>query len=334
MRALGLLESLLGLPSYELQKLALLRSNKTFVGGMTAVQRNGIDIPLSFIRYASEDGVDAVPICPECLYEEAYIRQAWHLKPIRACAKHKCELVHQCPECQEPINYIENESIDRCVCGFEFIKASSAKACQQDIKLSGCLISGDDSSSSPLFASVSTTHRFAALAWHQKRYPEKHQYIDAIEYFKAWPDNFYRELDTITSHADLRLVNLFNKTAFKFIYGDLILQSQCIHPEEKEPHFIHSALMEYLRNLVESHPKSKKSNVADMLVSVAETAALLSTNYEQVYRLYQDGVLSSGYRQKMKQRVAPHVGVFYLRQVIEYKASFGANGQGVYLSSW
>tara|TARA_R110002050_G_scaffold46605_1_gene109571 strand:- start:7497 stop:8723 length:1227 start_codon:yes stop_codon:yes gene_type:complete len=334
MRALGLLESLLGLPSYELQKLALLRSNKTFVGGMTAVHRNGIDIPLSFIRYASEDGVDAVPICPECLQEEVYIRQAWHLKPIRACAKHKCELVHHCPECQEPINYIENESIDHCVCGFEFIKASSAKACQQDIKLSGCLISGNDSSSSPLFTSVSATHRFSALAWHQKRYPEEHQYIDAIEYFEAWPDNFYRELDTITSHADLRLVNLFNKTAFKFIYGDLILQSQCIHPEEKEPHFIHSALMEYLHNLVKSHPKSKKPNIADMLVSVAETAALLSTNYEQVYRLYQDGILSSGYRQKMKQRVDPHVGVFYLRQVIEYKASFGVNARGVYLSSW
>jgi len=60
----------------------------------------------------------------------------------------------------------------------------------------------------------------------------------------------------------------------------------------------------------------------------------LSTTYEQVYRLYQDGILTSGYRQKLKQRVDPNVGVFYLRQVIEYKCSFGSDRQGMYLSAW
>lgn len=36
----------------------------------------------------------------------------------------------------------------------------------------------------------------------------------------------------------------------------------------------------------------------------------------------------------MKQRVDPYIGVFYLRQVIEYKCSFGSDRQGMYLSAW
>ncbi len=334
MRALSLLESLLDLPPHELQKLALLRPNRTFLGSMSAVHRNGIDIPLSFIRYVREDGVESVPICSQCLNEEPYIRQVWHLKPVQACAKHECELLYQCPECKLPINYIDNESITHCSCGFEFAHASSAKAKKQALLLSRSLINGDASSINPLLGDTSATHRFATLFWHQKRYAGSNEYSDAVEYFDTWPDNFYQELDSVTCAAELKLVDLFNRSSFKSIYGELILHSQCLRPEDKAPHFIYLALMDYLYKLVASHPKSKKPNVADMLVSVAETAVLLSTTHEQVYRLYQDGVITSGFRQKMKQRIDPHIGVFYLRQVIEYKASFGLDRQGMYLSSW
>lgn len=150
MRALGLLESLLDLPNYELQKLALLRSNRRFLGSLSAVHRNGVDIPLSFIRYGGEDGVESVPICPQCLQDEPYIRQAWHIRPVEACAKHECELLHHCPECDTPINYIENESITYCTCGFEFATASSVKAKSHACVLPRSLFEGDALSNNPL----------------------------------------------------------------------------------------------------------------------------------------------------------------------------------------
>ncbi|WP_076538356.1 TniQ family protein [Shewanella sp. UCD-KL21] len=337
MRALGLLESLLDLPPHELQKLALLRSNKRFVGGMSAVHRNGVDIPLSFIRCADEDGIESLPICPQCLKEEPYIRQAWHIKPIEVCAKHECELIHHCPDCQQPISYIENESITHCSCGFEFATASSEKADSQAVVLSRSLFDGDALSNNPLlFMGTSVTHRFAALLWYLKRHVQNIEckLDESVNYFEAWPENFYQELDELLAGAELKLIDLFNRTSLSFIFGELILQSQCLLPEDKTPHFIDMGLMEYLGKLVESHPKSKKPNVADMLVSVTETAVLLSTSHEQVYRLYQDGVLTAGFKQKIRTRIDPHIGVFYLRQVIEYKTSFGNDKQGMYLSAW
>ncbi|MGI2182634.1 TniQ family protein [Shewanella oncorhynchi] len=336
MRALSLLESLLGLPPHELEKIALFRSNRVFMGSSVAVHRNGIDIPLSFIRYANEDDVESVPVCPECLKDEPYIRQVWHLKPYTACAKHECALIHHCPECKANLNYIEKESISYCSCGFELSKAAVISAKQSDLMLARSLINGDVTSTNPLINETSATHRLAALLWYQKRHggSNDNSFSDAIEYFDNWPDNFYQELDKVTQGAELRLIELFNRTAFRFIFGELILHSRCLYPEDKDPHFIYVALMRYLQRLVELHPKSKKPNVADMLVSVAETAVLLSTTQEQVYRLHQDGILTSAFRQKMKQRIDPHAAVFYLRQVIEYKSSFGSDRQGMYLSAW
>lgn len=92
--------------------------------------------------------------------------------------------------------------------------------------------------------------------------------------------------------------------------------------------------MEYLYKLVTSHPKSNKPNIADTLVSVAEAAVLLATSHEQVYRLYQEGILTAAFRPKLHMRIEPHIGVFYLRQVIEYKASYGLRNQGMYVSAW
>lgn len=336
MRALNLIESLLGLPPHELQKIALFRSNRTFSGGATAVHRYGVDIPLSFIRYANEDNLESLPVCPACLKEEPYIRQAWHLKPYSVCAKHGCELMHQCPECQAPINYIENESITQCLCGFELSKAAIVPAAKAELILPQSLISSDVTSENILLNQSSSTHRLAALLWHQKRYGESHCYSfkEANEYYGSWPENFYQELDEITQGAESRLIKLFNHTEFRSIYGELILHSRCLSPEDKEPHFIYSAVICYLQKLVDAHPKMKKPNVADMLISISEAAVILATTHEQVYRLYQDGILTSSFRQKMTQRIDPYVGVFFLRQVIEYKNSFGNERQGMYLSAW
>jgi hypothetical protein len=334
MRALGLLESLLGLPQCEIQKLALLKSDRTVIG-LSAVHKNGVDIPLSFIRYNSTMGTDAIPVCPHCLSDEPYIRQIWHLTPIEACAKHKCQLLYECPECSIPINYIENESISHCVCGFEFAKGCVKPASNDEVELATKLMS-DKEDETPLFKSTSISQRLASLAWFQQRYfkNEDFPFHAAVTYFTSWPQNIFEELNLKTLNADNKLIDLFNRTSFRFIYGELIMGLPHIYRDEKETHFIRQTVLEFLSSLVASYPKSKTPNVADMLVSVSEAAVILGTTHEQVYRLYQDGILKSSFRQKMRQRSDPRAAIFYLRQVIEYKSSFGADRQGMYLSAW
>jgi hypothetical protein len=335
MRALGLLETLLDLPKFELQKLALLKSDKNF-NSAVALHRDGIDIPLKFIHYDGNDGVGALPVCPKCLSEEAYIKQVWHLKWVNHCTKHKCALVHHCPECSLPVNYIENESITHCSCGFELSCSASDATDSHNLEALDNLLGGESENDNPLFKCTSVSQRFAALLWYQQRY-DKHEVYDineVVRFFGQWPNNFIAELDDISQHAEMRLIDLFNKTKFRYIYSELILSIPRSFQNEGKPHFIWIALMEYLVHLVEQNPKSKKPNVADMLVSVSEASVILSTSHEQVYRLYQDGILKSAIRHKMKQRIDPHAGVFFLRQVIEYKTSFGVNNSRMYLSAW
>nr|WP_265589661.1 TniQ family protein [Lelliottia steviae] len=335
MRALGLLETLLGLPRYELQKRALLKSDTKF-NSSAAIYNNGVDIPQRFIRYQAEDAIDSIPVCPQCLSEEAYIKQSWHIKWVSACTKHKCALLYNCPQCCAPINYIENESITHCICGLELSCASTSLTnTLSNENLNKLLEKSERNDSNPLFNNTTLTERFAALLWYQERYSQTDHFRldDVVDYFNEWPAVFYKELDALSKNAEMKLIDLFNKTEFKFIFGDAILS--CPNPQkQREHHFISTALLDYLVILLESNPKAKKPNVADLLVSVLEVATLLSTSVEQVYRLYQNGILQTAFRQKLNQRINPYQGVFFLRHVIEYKTSFGNDKARMYLSAW
>ena len=333
MRAISLIEKLLDLPPTELQKLALLKSDRKF-NGAAAVYRDGVDIPLSFIRYDGRNGVSSIPVCPHCLAEEPYIKQSWHLKWVNVCTKHNCPLISKCPECSSLINYIENESITHCSCGFELSKTIVSIKYEKDAELLKMLMSDKASEKHLLFQTASFYQKFSTLLWYQKRYSKQELFCLSyvVDFFDQWPTNIYEELDHLTANAETKLIDLFNRTSFNFIYGDLLssLPSQA----NDDPHFIQSTLFVYLKNLVELNPKSKKANVADMLVSISETALLLGTTYDQVYRLYQDGILRCAFRTKMHQRINPRVGVFFLREVIEYKSSFGERSPRMYLSVW
>lgn len=335
MRALGLLETLLDLPRFELQKLALLKSDRKF-NSYVAVHRDGVDIPLKFIRFEGVDGKGTIPICPHCLAEEAYIKQSWHIEWVNICPKHKSALIHHCPECNLPINYIKNESITHCSCGFELSCADAHSVNKIDVELLQNLMLSETSIDNPLFNKTHLSQRFSALLWYQNRYSKPDIYClnEAADFFSQWPENFYKELNYLSENAEMKQIDLFNKTVFSFIFNDLILSiSRCIQ-SDGQLNFIRVALMDYLIILVEKNPKSKKPNVADMLLSVSEVAIILGTSYEQVYRLYQDGILQNAFRYKMNRRIDPHAGVFFLRQVIEYKTSFGGDQPRMYLSAW
>ena len=335
MRALGLLESLLALPKFELKKLALLRapwkSNNAVM-----LHRDGVDIPLKFIRYRSENEIDAIPICPQCLVEEAYIKQSWHVRWVNTCAIHQCKLVHTCPDCQRPINYIENEAVSFCGCGTDLTTLPVEVVDKKTAHLTEVLFLNETKLKNPIFAGTTITERMITLLWYQKRYsnPEDFCLNKVASYFDDWPSNFYKELDCLTESAEVKLIQLFNKTSFSFIYGDLITSVPLGGHASYKLHFVKKALMDYLTILVDENPKTKKANVADLLVSVQEASVILDTPYEQVYRLHQEGILNSAIRLKMNRRVDAHIGVFYLRQVIEYRSSIEKSISSVLVSAW
>lgn len=334
MRALELLESLLNLPKFELQKLAIFRSNRK-INSQSTVNWRGIDFPLSFVRY---EGVStySIPICPECLRSEPYIRQVWHFKHYQACDKHNVNLVEKCPSCNFCINYIVSESITHCSCGFELTNTKPLKAQEFKALLSSAMRGKTLDSSNPILNDTPLSQKLSAIAWFQKRYFDLNSFDNeaVIQYFEDWPQNFYQELDEIAKNAELKLIDTFNKTSFTFIFGNLISSSNLLSEDRSRGHFIWTTVENYLLDLVSKNPKSQKTNIADSLISIAEASAILSTSYEQVYRLYESGTLKAAFRLKMKQKLTANEGIFFLRQVVELKKSFGRHYSGVYLSKW
>lgn len=334
MRAFELLEALLSLPRFELQKLAIFRSNKK-INSQSTVNWKGIDFPLNFVRYDGSSSY-SIPICPECLKDVPYIRQIWHFKHYQACDKHNVNLVEKCPSCNLCINYIVNESITHCSCGFELTNTKPLKASEFKALLSSSMMGEILDSSNPILNDTSLAQKLSAIAWFQKRYLDLDSFDNEviIDYFEKWPQNFYQELDEITKNAEFKLINTFNKTAFTSIFGNLISSSYLLSTDKGESHFIWITVENYLLDLVSKNPKSQKPNIADALICIAEASAILSTSYEQVYRLYESGTLKAAFRLKLKQKLATNEGIFFLRQVVELKKSFGDHYSGMYLSKW
>ena len=333
-RSFQLLESLLRLPKFEIRKLALLRANIKFFNKFTAVCHRSDYFPRTYIRSISDEITSCIPVCSECLKEASYIRQCWHFETYKACHKHHCHLLFECPSCNSIINYINSELIGECVCGFELKSANVVKADDVLIKFSNLVI-GEKVDEVSVFSDQTVSQRIAAIMWYQNRYQVPIAQIeDLVSYFKQWPKNILQELEEVEKNAAMKLLNHFNKTAFKFIFEELITQINLISNSENSSNFIYRTIFNYLVDLVERTPKTKEANIADLLVSVQEASILLNTSHDQVYRLYQEGILVTAKTQKLHKRLLPHVGTFYLRQVIEVATSYGNGFDGVYSSSW
>jgi len=191
-------------------------------------------------------------------------------------------------------------------------------------------------SSNPILNGTPLYLKLSTIAWFQKRYFDLDCFDNEaiINYFEKWPQNFYQELDEIAKNAELKLIDTFNKTSFTSIFGNLISSSNLLPENKNGVHFVWIIVENYLLDLVSKNPKSQKPNIADLLISIAEASAILSTSYEQVYRLYESETLKAAFRLKIKQKLTTNEGIFFLRQVVELKKSFGDNYSGMYLSKW
>lgn len=332
-RAFELLDSLFDSDARPLVKQALLRSAVTFSPNLSSVFRNGIHIPRCFIRNRY------TPICSKCLQESPYFRQYWQFQPYQACHFHGIDLLFNCPLCHATLDYQKSELITHCECGFDLRDASIRDASADNIALSKLVVEGER------LEAQSITSWLGALLWfiriHKGMISDSKwgepDISGAVEYFASWPISLEQELKKMADSADMKLVKAFNHSDFSEVFGDLLFASRKLPSSDLRQNFILKAIIEFLHKLVRDNPKSKVANIGDLKLTVPETAALLTTSTEQVYRLYEEGYLQSSTRFKLHSKLTPNYAVFFLRHVIELRASGMASDystNAIYLPSW
>ncbi|QLJ09315.1 MULTISPECIES: TniQ family protein [Pseudoalteromonas] len=305
-RALKLVAQLADVNAGDILELACRRSNFKF-GNLAAVSRNELTIPLELLR------TENIPVCIECLSESSYIPFYWHLKPYKACHKHKTQLTTQCGECHNLIDYRASEALLECGCSCKL--TCSEQLNDADFKIASALVSNNSQKIAGL------------ISWFAK--VKQLDVGDAdfnrafVDYFSTWPDGFTAELDLLTNNARLKQLNPLNKTKLNSVYADLIRDAQRAATSNRK-NIVLDEIINYFVELVDSNPKSKHPNIADLLLCTFDTAVLLNTTTEQVYRLHQEGFLNCAYPQKKHEQLRADSHVFYLRQVFELQQAFAA----------
>lgn len=338
-RALQLIEQMTELPPMQLLSLALMHSATKFGQNTAAVFRNGVDIPRAFIR------TQGIPVCPQCVHESPYIRQYWHYYPYQACHQHHCQLLYHCPSCDEELNYQLSESFTHCSCGYELSYETMPQATYEQQILSALVVGVGFESSNPLMATVDQSMRFGALHWYRQRYclisegaeTPSIGFDDALDYFDSWPHSLWQDLDEIRVAAEYGQTKAFNRTSFKEVFGSLLLNCGQLPMRDTSHNFVLKEVQSYLSQLVREHPRTTQPNIADILLSVADAAAFLSISYEQVYRLYQEGMLPLAIRPSHHQHLDPYLPAFHLRHIAELKISrmqSYKDAMNIYLPAW
>lgn len=70
--------------------------------------------------------LEGLRYCPTCLFEKAYLRKIWTLKPIHAYPIHSCLLIDSCPECKNFL--LPKTGVLNCSrCGFKLYKGPVQK---------------------------------------------------------------------------------------------------------------------------------------------------------------------------------------------------------------
>ncbi|ALS33548.1 hypothetical protein PTRA_a2458 [Pseudoalteromonas translucida KMM 520] len=305
-RALKLVAQLADVNAGDILALAWRRSNFKF-GNLAAVSRNELAIPLELLR------TDNIPVCIKCLSESSHIPFYWHLKPYKACHKHKSQLITRCKECYDLIDYRASEAFLECVCGCKI--TNSEQLNDADFKIAIAL------------ASSNSQKIVGLISWFAK--VKQLDVSDAdfncafVDYFNTWPESLTTELDLLTNNARLKQLNPFNKTKFSSVYGDLIRDGQIAATSNRKNKVI-DEIISYFVELVDSNPKAKHPNIGDLLLCTFDAAVLLNTTTEQVYRLHQEAFLNCAYSQKKHEQLRADSHVFYLRQVIELQQAFAA----------
>lgn len=83
-----------------------------------------------------------IAVCPTCLAQAPYIRQAWHHELVTACPTHSLQLLDLCPQCARVIEPGRGPFL-RCRCGQSLCEPALAKAAHAADRWVSGILAGD-----------------------------------------------------------------------------------------------------------------------------------------------------------------------------------------------
>ena len=337
--ALHLLSYLCCKERLPLLELSVLRSDRLFGERHRALFWKGMEIPRVFFRS------NRIPVCPQCLHEKSFIPVFWHISLIRSCPRHKCALIFNCPACGSEVDYIRDEKLHQCQCGFVF---SDAPMEPTDPKVAGLaaqiyglnheLVDTDN-----LLLSSSTAEAvFGAVLFYT-------QWVDGcndlqsdegllrcINFFENWPSPLFTLLDELAEEGMEYAERSMRETAFRSIFGPL-LRICCYLPENRlKTNEVLKAVFTYLdlRIYQENH---KFAEISQTLLDSFEACTILGVGTKQLSRVIEEGLLHPRYPQKEKTAIHPDQPLFKLKDVFllwSVRLQTKYSNRSLYLSRW
>jgi hypothetical protein len=299
-QAIQLLEQLVGLSRFSLLDICFKHTTAVDLRQYAEVRYKQIIIPRGLLRST------IIPICPECLKESNYVRFDWHINKVECCEKHGIKLLRNCPSCHTPLNYMNSEDPGRCICGQNLLENSHREV---------GFDSWRDDSVYEAIASCSLSEKLAAFVFSDKFFP-----LLAYEDFIVDPSRYIDEyLKELCEQSLLLATEKPNKLSFSQISNDFlddISAISCLPAKIKE--FIADAVI----TLATNEARSTIANIGDTLVSAREAAAITCSELDDVYRLYESGILVVGRRLRNEGKLESHNPVFRLRDVASLALSY------------
>lgn len=326
------LQNELNIEKFNIFSLCLLNSNTKFSPRYASIKYQEHLIPFSFVRK------DSVPICPECLLDETYIRQWWHFLPYSVCHHHHCELLSKCPECNTQIDYLKTEQIAHCACGLNLRKATVKKADGVKLKVTAWLHNYQNSYQS-LPTSMTISERYGFFLWYINRYSEQEDFsLDCFHDFCShWPSNFQDELALAIETAESLATKPFKDMCFTDVFNNLLNVSRFLPCSNLGKNIVLKELLKFLSCQYSTLCNVRKPNFTQIKLSVADAATLLSCRQENVYRLYSEGKLQPCVGIQIHTKLPHDRPAFRLSDVIATRISWmNSENDGIeyYLSDW
>jgi hypothetical protein len=160
-------------------------------------------------------------ICPRCLRDAPYCRRIWEFILVTVCPIHRCQLIDECPNCNQRITWVRNK-LTTCQCNFDWRDSHVVSVPESELRLTHlvfqiCGLLNDEEKSflpqrNPLSAhglkdltlamifiagqrqglSLSTINHLMP----GRRNKDFHKlFTNAFYIFENWPNNYYRFLD-------------------------------------------------------------------------------------------------------------------------------------------
>jgi len=303
-QALELLEKLVGLPKFALLDISFKHTSALDCGQFSEVRYKQITIPKIFLRSTS------IPICVECLKKENYVRFDWHIKPVMYCTKHDVKLISECPACHTLLNYMISEDPTRCVCG-------------QSLLLVKGLNTGADGwrnwRESDHNSDALLSNQLAVMLMMNQFFPN----LSFEEFVSNHRYHINSYLQQIIEMKSLLATSKTNRIGFGYFTDDFLNKVSRIG---SLPQTIAVSISSEIIELALKEPRSTVANIGDSLVSIREAALITGSTVEELYRLYESGVLLLAKYIRDKGKLESYKPAFRLRDVASIALSYSRFG--------